>query len=62
MPVYEYECPKCKIIIDVFDKINNKNHIIKCRKCKVSMKKIISKNNFYLKGSGWAKDGYNSKK
>jgi len=61
MPVYEFECPECG---DIKEVITNriKEETIICNKCKVQMKKIISQTSFTLKGSGWGRDGYESKK
>ena len=53
MPIYEYICLKCKHHFQKLQKINNKIYI-NCPKCKdKNIKKIISKSNFKLKGSGW---------
>lgn len=62
MPIYEYECPKCKKRVEM---ILNREHIapLCCNEdCNVEMHKVFSASNFSLKGSGWAKDGYSSKK
>lgn len=54
--VYEYQCQnaRCKTIIEVFEKANDKKyHEDLCPDCKSAMKRIISKNTFHLKGGGW---------
>lgn len=56
MPCYEYECKKCGIFEEI-QKIKDKP-LKKCPKCGDSVKKLISSNNFHLKGGGWYKDGY----
>lgn len=59
MPVYEYECKKCKHLWDLEQKINDKK-ITTCPKCKKkSAKRLIAGGtSFALKGSGWASEGY----
>lgn len=60
MPVYEYECPDCGNTETILQK-DFKDKKYKCKKCKIYMKKIISNNNFHLKGGGWAEDNYANK-
>jgi len=57
MPIYEYECPECKIIEAILQKGYRKKEV-KCATCGIKMKKIISNTTFHLKGGGWAEDGY----
>lgn len=61
MPVYEFECVSCGNREGYLMDINDAT-IPKCIKCGSTTKKIISKSNFVLKGSGWYADGYSSKK
>lgn len=61
MPVYEYECPKCKDIKEIIT-IRAENKKVTCDKCDLEMKKIISGSNFLLKGPGWGRDNYETKK
>ena len=56
MPVYVYECPKCKKTAEIMSAWTQDG--VKCMDCKIKMKRIIAPTNFILKGSGWAKDGY----
>ena len=61
MPIYDYKCDECG---------NTEEHLQDmgapspdCSSClkkqkKVSMKKVISKTSFVLKGNHWAKDNY----
>jgi len=59
MPIYEYECLTCGTIFEAWASIKDKNSREHgCTKCKGIGKRIISKSNFVLKGSGWEKDGY----
>lgn len=58
MPIYEFECPDCNIIIETLLPNNHKEDSITCPKCKKKMKRIISKTSFILKGESWAKDNY----
>lgn len=61
MPKYDYECEKC-------NRIDEKEHTISfsgsisCDVCGENLNRLITKTSFSLKGSGWFKDGYSSKK
>lgn len=52
MPIYEYECKKCKAHIEVFQKIADKPPV-KCRKCGGRLEKLFSASAIQFKGSGW---------
>ena len=52
MPIYEYECRKCKSHIEVFQKVADKP-LAKCRKCGGRLEKLISAPAIQFKGSGW---------
>jgi putative FmdB family regulatory protein len=52
MPIYEYECKKCKAHIEVFQKIADKPPV-KCRKCGGRLEKMFSASAIQFKGSGW---------
>jgi len=61
MPIYEYECKKCKHVKEIVMRIvDEPPRTMVCPKCKGEMKKIISQTSFILKGRGWADDGYSS--
>lgn len=51
MPVYEYECPKCGVF--EFTQSITSKPLSKCPTCHRKVKRLISLNNFILKGSGW---------
>ena len=52
MPIYEYECKKCKTHIEAFQKVSDKP-LTKCRKCGGKLEKKISAPAIQFKGSGW---------
>jgi len=58
MPIYEFSC-ECGNERE--DLVSVGTEHIKCKECGKDMKKIISRSNFILKGSGWAFDNYGSK-
>jgi putative FmdB family regulatory protein len=60
MPIYEYECRRCKEIFEIFHKIDE-NCKVACPKCLGPAKKLISATNFVLKGSGFYVNDYPSK-
>ena len=60
MPIYEYECRKCKAHIEAFQKISDKP-LTKCRKCGGRLDKRISAPAIQFKGSGWYVTDYAGK-
>lgn len=52
MPIYEYECRKCKAHIEVFQKVNDKPPT-KCRNCGGKLERKLSAPAIQFKGSGW---------
>src|SRR4030067_3865003 len=61
MPIYEYECIKCKKHHDIMRKITEKP-LTKCPDCGGKMHKLISNTSFVLKGTGWYASDYPSDK
>jgi putative FmdB family regulatory protein len=61
MPIYEYECLKCKAHTEVMQKVTDKP-LVKCRKCGGRLEKQWSSTSFQLKGSGWYMTDYAGKK
>jgi putative FmdB family regulatory protein len=61
MPIYEYECRKCKAHIEAMQKMTDKP-LTKCRKCGGRLEKQWSSTSFQLKGSGWYVTDYAGKK
>ena len=52
MPIYEYECRKCKAHTEAFQKVSDKP-LTKCPKCGGRLDKRISAPAIQFKGSGW---------
>jgi len=52
MPIYEYECRKCKDHLEVFQKMSDKPPV-KCKKCGGRLEKLVSASAIQFKGSGW---------
>lgn len=53
MPIYEYECKKCKYKFEQLRKITDKP-LRTCPKCHTaSLAKLVSNTSFQLKGTGW---------
>ena len=57
MPIYEYQCKKCKAHIEVFQKTTDKPPA-KCRKCGGRLEKQISASSIQFKGSGFYVNDY----
>lgn len=61
MPIYEYKCTKCLKELEFIQKYTD-DPVTICPECSGKMRKLISPNSFVLKGSGWYKTDYGSKK
>ena len=63
MPTYEYQCEKCSHCMEVLQSIKDEP-LKDCPACQTeSLKRLISGGvGFALKGDGWYKDLYSSKK
>ena len=61
MPIYEYECRKCKAHTEVLQKFSDKP-LVKCRKCGGRLEKLLSAPAIQFKGSGWYVTDYAGKK
>ncbi len=57
MPVYEYECLKCKKRHEIMQRITE-DPLTDCPDCGGRVKKIISNTTFVLKGTGWYATDY----
>ena len=62
MPIYEYGCQGCGHTFERLQKVSDEPIDI-CPECAVegSVKKLISRSSFVLKGGGWYKDHYGLK-
>lgn len=54
---YDYGCEKCQKTFEIEQKITEEP-LTECPECKGTIKRLISKTSFLLKGKGWFKDGY----
>ncbi len=61
MPIYEYECRKCRQHHEIMQKITAKP-LSKCPDCGGELQKLISNTSFVLKGTGWYATDYASNK
>jgi putative FmdB family regulatory protein len=52
MPIYEFECRKCKAKLEVYQKMNDKPPV-KCKQCGGRLEKLVSASAIQFKGSGW---------
>jgi putative FmdB family regulatory protein len=61
MPIYEYECRKCKAHTEILQKVTDKP-LTKCSKCGGRLEKQWSSTSFQFKGTGWYVTDYAGKK
>lgn len=61
MPIYEYQCNKCRQVTEALQKFSDPA-LTECPYCKGRLKKLMSLNSFHLKGSGWYVTDYAGKK
>lgn len=52
MPMYEYQCKKCNEVTEAIQSFSD-SPLKKCPLCGGKANKIMSRNTFHLKGSGW---------
>ena len=57
MPLYEYRCRKCGELTEVLQKLSDPP-LRRCRRCRGTLDKLISRTSFQLKGGGWFNEGY----
>lgn len=61
MPIRDYSCSACGHIWETLRR--DQSDPDTCPVCiSVDIKRMISRTNFQLKGSGWFKDGYSSRR
>lgn len=60
MPIYEYQCQKCKKKFDMLQNINSEP-LRQCIFCKGQVEKLISLSSFQFKGTGWYITDYKNK-
>ena len=60
MPIYEYQCAKCKKVHEIWQKITEAA-ATKCPSCGGKIERLISASGFALKGTGWYKTDYERK-
>jgi len=60
MPIYEYRCQSCNKDMEVLQKMSDPPLQV-CRLCGAEgVEKLMSRNSFHLKGSGWYATDYKS--
>ncbi len=58
MPIYNYGCEACEHRFSINAKMSDPPQV-ECPKCsKPSLKKLVSRTGFRLKGGGWYDQGY----
>ena len=62
MPIYEYRCESCANEFDKLMKMGAPNPPCSIDGCTGATKRLMSAASFHLKGGGWAKEGYGSRR
>jgi len=62
MPLYSYHCIKCNEVYENMRSIAQRDVKLQCPACNELCERILDLSSFHLKGGGWYKDGYGSKK
>jgi putative FmdB family regulatory protein len=52
MPIYEYQCEKCKEVVEVLQKVSD-DEMTECEKCGGKLGKLFNQMNFHLYGPGF---------
>ncbi len=61
MPIYEYQCDECGHKLEVMQRMSE-DPLKTCPSCaEDALKKLISKMNFQLKGTGWYETDFKNK-
>jgi putative FmdB family regulatory protein len=60
VPIYEYECEKCKHQFELIQKFSDPP-VIECPLCQGVVRKVISSPGIMFKGSGWYVTDYSNK-
>lgn len=58
--IREYKCEDCYTVIEVWERFEKVPTC--CSTCGGNLKRVISRNNFHLKGSGWYCTDYKNNK
>ena len=62
MPLYSYYCVICDDLYENMRSIKQRDIKLVCPLCNELCGRILDLSSFQLKGGGWYKDGYGSKK
>lgn len=62
MPIYRYKCSKCEYDFEEIIPINERGRAQVCPECEGVATRQINVSSFSLKGGGWYRDGYASKR
>lgn len=62
MPMYSYHCTGCDEVYENMRSIAQRDVKLQCPTCNALCERILDLSTFQLKGGGWFKDGYGSKK
>lgn len=60
MPIHEYQCTKCGEITEKLI-LSGDKELKTCPECSGKVTKLMSSNNFILKGTGWYVTDYKNK-
>lgn len=58
--IKEFECSECGNVLEIWERFDDVPKV--CPLCGGTIRKIISKSSFHLKGSGWYRTDYKNNK
>ena len=62
MPLFDYQCEKCGSVIEKLVKSSSDKETVWCPKCDYPMHRQLPLTSFDLKGTGWYKTDFKTKK
>jgi putative FmdB family regulatory protein len=56
LPIIDYKCPKCEVVMPIFRKVDEAEILYKCSNCEIAMERVWAAPAVHFKGTGWGKD------
>ena len=56
LPIIDYKCPKCEVVMPIFRKVDEAEIEHNCSNCEIKMERVWAAPAVHFKGTGWGKD------